>query len=190
MNSCKGIALLLVLILTFSLFSCNNSSHKGNQSGHQGQITPEDDEEGLEEETELTYVYSIVTKVLHLPDCYHIDRMNDEYVTQHSGDITLLLQNGYTVCRDCLVPDDLEKEEEEEEDDTNKVAPEDATFVINKSSKIVHLLDCYHVEKMVEKNRQYTDLMLDELIADEHRPCGVCMPEEAKEYEKTHPKEK
>ena len=185
MYSCKGIALLLVIILLFTLVSCKKDTHKGHQSSNQGQDVEEETEDETEEESELTYVYSVVTKVLHLPDCYHIDRMNDEYITEYTGDITTLLQNGYTVCRDCLVPD--APEVEEEEDDTDKVAPEDATFVINKSSKVIHTTDCYHVEKMVEKNREYTDLTLEELIDDEHRPCGVCMPDEAKEYEKTHP---
>lgn len=189
MKDYRFLALLLALVLLFSLISCKNNDPHGD-GGNGGEAQDQhDNTEGQQQggEGQVTYVYSVVSKTLHLPNCYHIDRMNEDYKFEYTGSITVLLEKGYTICRDCLVPD-TEEEEEPAEDDTNKVAKEDATFVINSASKMLHTLDCHHVEVIVEKNIQYTDLTLEELIAlDEYEPCAVCLPDEAEEYDKNHP---
>lgn len=188
MKSSRIISLILSLIMLISLVSCNqvhmHTGHGGNNSSSNSDPSHEQGGEG-----NVTYVYSVLSKTLHLPTCYHIERMSDEYKFEFKGDISVLLEKGYTICRDCLVPKD-ETEKEPEEDDENKVAREDATYAINAASKWLHTLDCYHLEVMAEKNLKYTDLTLEELIAlDEYRPCAFCLPDEAEEWEKNHPEE-
>jgi hypothetical protein len=190
------LAFLLILTVLFSLTSCKEKDYHGNSHDNSNIHNPQQGNNSQHEEQEggegkVTYVYSVVSKTLHLPGCYHIGRINEEYRFEYTGSISELLKKGYTICRDCLVPDD-EKEEEpdEEEDDTNKVAKEDATFVINKSSKALHTLDCFRIDTMDKKNIQYTDLTLEDIIAlDEYKPCRDCLPDEAEEWKELHGKE-
>lgn len=151
-----------------------NNSGSGNQQDNSGNVI---------------YVYSIISRKLHLFGCYHIDRMNKLYKYEYKGDIAVLLQEGFTICRDCMVPK-VEKEEPEE-DEGEKVAKEDATFLINKASKTFHTLECHNVKIIVEKNVKYTDLTLEEITElDEYRPCSICLKEASEEYDKKHPDEK
>ena len=181
----KIIAALITVILLFSLCSCDQLHHHKNNNNQHGQDPNNSETNGTkEEETPINYVYSLLSKTIHLPDCYHVDRIKDDYKFDYNGDLALLFEKGYTICKDCLVPD---VEEETPEDDTNKVAKEDATYVINSATDRLHTLDCYHVDNMVEKNIEYTDLTLEELLALEHIPCSVCLPEQFEEYEKNHP---
>ncbi len=196
MKILRLLALTVSIILMLSLFSCDQLHlHTGKGSSnskdpHDQHQPPSDNEENEGGEGKVTYVYSVISKVLHLPDCYHIDRIKEEYKFEYTGDITVMFEKGYTVCKDCLAPDEPEEEPEEEEEDPNKVAKEDATYLINSSSNKFHKLDCYHIEGMSEKNIKYTDLSIEELIALEHRPCATCFPDEAEEWEKNHPDEK
>lgn len=192
------LAILLVFIMLFSMVSCkqknphiNNpgdNSHDNNDLHNDSANQQHNDASNQGGEGKVTYVYSILSKTLHLPSCYHAGEIKEDYRFEYTGYITELLEKGYTICKDCLVPD---KEEEEPEDDTNKVAKEDATFVINSSSKALHMLDCHHIKEMEEKNVQYTDLTLEELIElDIYKPCGFCLPDEYKEYMEKHPDKK
>ena len=178
------ISVLLCVILFFSLASCahgnNNHSNNNNSAGQNN--TPSQNQGG---EGKVTYVYSVYSKTIHLPECFHIGRINEEYL-KTTQDLTTLPLDEYTICRDCLAPD--VEEEEPEEDETNKIAKEDATFVINKKSKALHTLDCFRIKTMEEKNIQYTDLSLEALMElDENKPCKDCLPEAAKEYYEKHP---
>lgn len=184
----KIIAALITVILLISLCSCDQVHvHNGNNN-NQTNDNLHNSGGGNNQEVEkpITYVYSLISKTIHLPDCYHVDRIKDDYKFDYNGDLSLLFEKGYTICKDCLVPD---VEEEIPEEDTNKVAKEDATYVINAATNRLHELDCYHVDNMVEKNIEYTDLTLEELLALEHIPCSSCLPEEFEEYEKNHPEE-
>ena len=181
MNIRKIIATTLIIILAFSLFSCEHGTFIPGNSSHDNDSHSDEQNQGQQEQA-ITYVYSVTQKVIHRSDCYHIDRMSEDYKTEYSGDISELLAKDYTICKDCLVP--KEEKPDEDEEDTNKIAKEDATYVINSSSKKLHELDCYHVKSMEEKNIEYTDLTLEELFELKYIPCGFCMPEEYEEYEK------
>lgn len=186
MKKAKILSMLMTLILLLSFVSCDQLHfHTGHGGLNQNNNSNNNEQQGGE--GKVTYVYSVVEKTLHLPNCYHVDRINEEYL-KSTTDISPLLQDGYTICRDCLVP--KEPEEEEPEEDENKIAREDATYAINAASNWLHTLDCHHLEVMSEKNLKYTDLTLEELIAlDEYRPCAICLPDEAEEWEKNHPEE-
>lgn len=184
MKGLKLTTLLVVLVLLFSLASCNKLHLKKNNNNKENQ----DNVGGEIEETPVTYVYSVLSKTIHLSDCYHIDRMNEDYKFEVEGDVNQLIAKGYTLCKDCLAPD-VEDEPEEEEDNTPKIPIEEATYAVNTSSKTFHHLECHHVSVIADKNLDYTDLSADELMADEYKPCSVCLPDEAKEYETTHPEE-
>ena len=110
-------------------------------------------------------------------------------IFEFTGDINLLLGKGYTICKDCLVPKEEEDENEDEEEEEDLISRDDATFAYNKVSLVIHTLECHHIEIIIEKNLRYTDLTIDELLALEYRPCGVCLPDEYKEYKKNHPEE-
>lgn len=183
MKGIKLTTLLITFVLLFSLVSCkklhlNKNNNSNNQNNSDGQV----------EETPITYVYSVVSKTIHLSDCYHVKRMNEDYKFEFQGDVNELIGKGYTLCKDCLAPD-VEEEPEEEEDNTPKIPIEEATYAINSASKTFHELGCHHVSVIVEKNLEFTDLTSDELMEQEYKPCSVCLPDEAKEYEKTHPEE-
>lgn len=168
----------------------NNGGNVGSENG-----TPDSGEN--EEiiggaEGKVTYVYSVLSKVIHLPECYHIGRINDLYKKEFTGDINeLLADEDFTICKDCLVPDEDtgDEDEDDSEDDGNKISKEEATYAINKSSGVIHTLDCYHLEIIVEKNLEYTDLTIEQLLLEEHRPCGSCLPDDYEEYKKNHPEE-
>ena len=180
MRNSKLIALLLCFVLAFSLSACNKHGHTNqHQSSDNGSDGNED---------KIVYVYSVVSKTVHLSDCYHVDRMNEEYKNYFEGDVNSLVAKGYTLCRDCI-DIQVKEEEPEEEDDTNKIPKEEATYVINSSSKTFHELDCHHINVMSDKNIQYTDLSLEELVAEEIRPCSSCLPDAAKEWKENHPEE-
>ena len=180
MKISKIFAFLLCIVLVISLGSCKKHGHT-NQHQNNDQSTTDD-------EGTITYVYSVVSKTVHLPDCYHIDRMNEEYKNYFEGDVNELVARGYSLCRDCI-DIQVKEEEPEEEDNTNKIPKEEATYLINTSSKTFHELDCYHIKGMSDKNVEYTDLSLEELVAEEIKPCGTCLPDAAKEWKENHPEE-
>lgn len=200
MKFTKLIASILCLIISFSLFSCypthgnNGNNENSNYDPHdqyQGnnQNTNQDTSEDEGGEGKVTYIYSVLSKVIHLPDCYHVKNIKDDYLMEYTGDITILLQKKYTICKDCLVPDDEKEEDKTEEDDEDLIAKEDATYATNKNNLVIHLVDCYTLESMSEKNLRYTNLSYEELIALKYRPCGTCMPDEYKQYKEEHPEE-
>ena len=198
MKSRTIIAILLVLSSIFSLFSCTeqnfHNSHdphddyNNNQGVNQTPAGDTDAEKPDGAEGKVTYVYSVISKTMHLPDCYHTERMNEDYKFEYTGDLSVMLEKGYTICKDCLVPDE-EKEDDEDKEDEILIPKEEATFATNKKSFVVHLLDCYMLDAMIEENLRYTDLTYEALMELKYRPCGTCMPEEYKEYKKNHPEE-
>ncbi len=188
MKRYRFLAFLLTLVLAFSMISCKNGDPHGN-----GGSDPHDQQNNTDTpqggEGTVTYVYSVVSKTLHLPGCFHIDRMNEDYKFEHTGSITALLEKGYTICNDCLVPDNDEEEEPEEED--SYAVPEDqAEYAYNKASRVIHELDCHNIKIMNKENLRYTDLTIEELLELKHIPCGSCMPDEHEEYKKNHPDKK
>ena len=196
MKISRIIALLLALVISVSLVSCNSGhSHSANNSGNSnsGNSNGGSSNSG-NDEAEVYYIYSVTAKVLHLSTCYHVERINVEYRTEYRGDISQLMDKGFTLCKTCLAPEDKDPVEEEPEEqpieDENKISPEDATFVINVNSEKVHELDCRYAVDMKESNKEYTDLSLDELLAIEDKnytPCATCMPAEAEKHKEEHP---
>ena len=184
MKLSRILAVLMLIIMVFNIASCDSKGKHtptgNNNGGNNDEITDKDPEA-----QRVTYVYSISQKVLHLPDCYHTESISEEYKFTYSGDISILFEKGYTICKDCLMvnaPDD-----EEKTPDPDEVSKEEATFVVHRTKLKIHLLDCYHVDNMNEDNIKYTNLTLEELLATEHIPCGTCMPDEYEEYKKANP---
>ena len=188
----KIAAAFLVIILLISTVSCDNvhNNHGSGQNINTPPDTTEENNNEVEDEQPITYVYSVMSKSIHYADCHSVKIMNEDYKREFQGDISELLNKGYTLCQFCFPPrkDETEKEEEEVEEDPNKIAKEDATYVINKKNLKLHELDCQHVKSMNDSNVLYTDLTLEELIAlDLYAPCGTCMPDEYEEYKELHP---
>lgn len=188
MNFHRFLALLLALVMALSIISCKKEDSHGDYhpSPNDQQQSNNDTQSGGE--GTVTFVYSVVSKTLHMKGCYHIDRMNEEYIFEHTGSITPLLEKGYTICKDCLVPDD-EKDDEPEKEDDYAVSVDQATYAYNKASRVIHELDCHNLKIMNEENLRYTNLSIDELIELFHVPCGSCLPDEYEQYKKDHPEE-
>lgn len=200
MKICRIVALLISTIMMLSLISCDQLHFHsgGGKDPHSDTMDdlhnnpPKEDEDDEQKDNNKTeeqpeYIYSVISKTLHRPDCYHVDRIKEEYRFTFVGDITVMLQKDYTICKDCLVPDDEKKEEDDDKEEENLIAKENATYATNKLSLVVHLLDCYMLESMIESNLRYTDKSYEELLELDYRPCGTCMPDEYKEYKKNNP---
>ena len=186
MKHLRFLSSIIVIILIFNLISCNQAYlHSGSKPSHpSGSGTPTQPESTVQP---IKYVYSITQKKLHLDDCYHIEFMNEEFRFEYSGDISVLLEKGYTICKDCLVVDDEDDEDDVFVPDEDEVSAEEANFVVNRSSLTFHIKGCRYTEKMSPKNVKYTRFTFEELLETEHAPCGHCMPEEYKAYKEANP---
>ena len=49
------------------------------------------------------------------------------------------------------------------------------TYVLNTDGKKIHLPTCYHAQNMKEENKEETNKTLEELLAENYEPCGICM---------------
>ena len=215
MKSERLIALILVLAMALSFVSCGEIKYvtiDGSDQQTDSEENPSDNQKPVEDEKQpddqekdpetndsgnienqpsdghkTIYIYSIMSKTIHLPGCHHIDRINEDYKKEFEGDITELLLKKFELCDSCFPTEDEEEEPEEEPEEENKVSKDDATFVINSNSNKLHDLECRHIEGMNEENIKYTDLTLEELIAlDTYIPCGTCLPDEYEEYKEKH----
>lgn len=54
--------------------------------------------------------------------------------------------------------------------------PQTAQYVLNTHTKKFHFPDCPSVDQMSEKNKEFTDVSRDELIARGYTACGRCNP--------------
>lgn len=54
--------------------------------------------------------------------------------------------------------------------------PQTAQYVLNTHTKKFHFPDCPSVDQMSEKNKEFTDVSRDELIAKGYTACGRCNP--------------
>ena len=52
----------------------------------------------------------------------------------------------------------------------------ETTYVLNKNTKKFHDPDCPSVSQMKEKNKEYTSLSYEEIIAKGYSPCKNCNP--------------
>ncbi len=187
MKFSRILALILIIATLFSLAAC--------QQKHDSNL-PDDDEQPINDTPQkqyVTYVYSLTQKKLHLPTCSHVKNISEELRAEYSGDISPLFEKGYTICKDCLFvknDEDDNAEETPKEPDPDEVAPDLATYIVNKSGLKIHEKDCVYADKINAENKKYTNLSYEELLADKYVPCGHCMPEEYKEYQKTHPETK
>lgn len=185
----KLISIFIIVAIMASFCSCELiKQHKhdpqipdtGLGDGEGG----EDNEEKDDKNEETVYVYSVLSKSIHLQGCYHVNEIKDDYKKEISGDVSPLLEKGYTLCKDCFPPAvDPEPDEPEEPG----ISKDEATFLINKSSHKIHMLDCYHIAEMAEANIEYTDLTLEELLEADNIPCATCLPEQWEKYKSEHP---
>lgn len=185
----KLISIFIIVAIMASFCSCELiKQHKhdpqipdtGLGDGEGG----EDNEEKDDKNEETVYVYSVLSKSIHLQGCYHVNEIKDDYKKEISGDVSPLLEKGYTLCKDCFPPAvDPEPDEPEEPG----ISKDEATFLINKSSHKIHMLDCYHIAEMAEANIEYTDLTLEELLEADNIPCATCLPEQWEKYKAEHP---
>lgn len=63
-----------------------------------------------------------------------------------------------------------------EEEEENTVTEDNTTYILNTSSKKIHLDNCSTISKMSEKNKEETNETKEELINKGYEPCKVCNP--------------
>ena len=73
-----------------------------SKSESQPKVTVETDPETQPELSEITYVLNTESKKIHYSTCYHAERISESKRKEHSGDISELLENGYTTCGTCF----------------------------------------------------------------------------------------
>jgi len=184
MKTVRFIALITTFLLAFSLISCGElnfhyGSAGGEGNGEQSDAGGNEENNENEEETPTQfYVYSITERKLHLPDCYHTNRIRDDYRFEYKGDVSVMIENGYELCMDCFPSED---EEDDDESNSNSVSENEATFVINASSLKFHKVGCHQTKGMTKENTVYTLLSFDELVSQEYIPCGSCLKQDETE---------
>ena len=171
------ICTILLLAMLLSLASCNLI-----KNGHHKPTEP-DAGDPSDEPKPTIYIYSVSSDSIHLEGCYHIDGIKEKYL-KTTEDVESLLNDGYKLCERCFPP---AKDPDPEEPEEPEIPKEQATFLINKSSKKMHHVDCHTIGEMVEPNMKYTDLSYEQLLEDDYAPCGHCMPEQYEQYKKDHP---
>ena len=62
------------------------------------------------------------------------------------------------------------------EEPLSTTVPQTAQYVLNTHAKKFHFPDCPSVDQMSEKNKEFTDVSRDELIARGYTACGRCNP--------------
>lgn len=179
----RFIALLLVFVTLLSLISCKpEKQHNHNNHGNNIDLDNQDQESEEGGEGKVTFYYSVNSNKFHVADCYHLYSIVDKFL-KTSTSVPDLVADGYSPCRDCIAV-----EEESNEDDSNKITKEEATFVINTGKNKLHTLDCHNVKSIQEKNLEYTNLTIEELMEiDKYAPCKDCLPDEAKIYFEKYP---
>ncbi len=66
-------------------------------------------------------------------------------------------------------------EEDNSSSDTSTDITEKADYILNKSSKKIHLPNCDSVNKMSEKNKQAYTGSIEDLLKDGYTRCGSCL---------------
>ena len=179
MKKYKLLAILLIFALMFSLVSCKNEDSHDN---HDSLNDQHEDTEQQGGEGYVTFYYSVTSDSYHVEGCYHIYPIKEKFL-KTSTDAAALAADGYSPCRDCIAV----KENVDTEDD-NKISKDEATYVIGTTTGKLHELDCHNVDSIQEKNKEYTNLTIDELMElDKYAPCKDCLPNEAKIYYEKHP---
>lgn len=180
------IAFTLVFVTLFSLISCKRNNDKNND-GHGHNTNADNQQQNSQQqqqggEGKVTFYYSVISDKFHIAGCYHLYSIEDKFL-KTSTSVPDLVADGYAPCRDCIAV-----KEESDEDDKSKITKEEATFVIGTGNNKLHTLDCHNVKKIQEKNLEYTNLTIDELMEiDKYAPCKDCLPNEAKIYYEKHP---
>lgn len=173
----KLLSSILILALALSMASCKNknSSNASDDDNDylEGGSNPYDDTS----DGGITYVYSISSRTLHRETCYHSYAIDELYKKSYSGDITPLIERGFSFCALCCPEEsELYNKKDESGPIDNGITRDEASYVLNVNSKKIHELDCKYATSMNPQNMQYTTLSVDELRQEGYLPCGTCEP--------------
>ena len=79
---------------------------------------------------------------------------------------------------DDWTPGIVETEEQETPNASAGTTTESTGFILNASSKKIHLPTCSAVDNMLESNKRYSNASIEDLEAHGYSPCKLCHPEE------------
>ncbi len=105
------------------------------------------------------FILNESTKYVHVADCFHVDQMNESNKKTSNETIQEIEKKGYTPCKHCIHP----------------------KYIVNNSSKCIHLTNCFHVAQMLPTNKRPTTLSIEDLTKDGYWACGSCHPDKADE---------
>lgn len=170
------VALLLLLSISLSLFSCGKDEKEDFVHKDGTEDVTDDTPNPEPETTNPIFVYSTSSKTLHRESCYHAVAIDELYKKTYDGDATLLIEKGFSFCALCCPEESELYNEKDDETIDNGISPEDASYVINIGSGKFHEPECRYATEMNPDNRLYTDLSKDELIMNGYSPCKTCNP--------------
>ena len=195
---------LLIFSLCFSMMSCGNKqeddkgdlsitdsgdeSQSGSEDGESDDGESQDDENddkpasdgegdpGKDSADEIKYIRSINSKKYHLSTCYYSVAMSAGTKVELSGTIEDLRTSGYIPCKVCKPDPDYDYETSGDSGSSEDEEALEFQYILNYSTKKIHLFGCPSVKTMSEENKQYSNETLEELLRQGYSLCGNCNP--------------
>ena len=151
-----------------------------------------------EPSVELTgnYILNTNSKKIHKTDCKNATNMSEENKRDFSGDIFTLAAEGYTCCSICLkgvelpavessnivstetkleAPQESVPETSPETDPESEPSEEATEYILNVSSKKIHLSSCKSAVNLSESNKKSFSGDIAPLLAEGYTCCGICL---------------
>lgn len=162
--------------------------------------TPQENEGSSEpaaEDEDDVFIVNTSSRKMHTPDCGLAGRISPKNRKEIRATYEELLAKGYTPCSSCLKtpptadadsapPSDASSPEDDPTPDSpipspgetsESSDPSEPDFILNTSSKKIHLPSCAQANRISEKNRRETDKPLAQLLTEGYTPCKICLPD-------------
>ena len=129
------------------------------------------------QEKTARYVINTSSKKVHLPDCGSVGKISEQNKVICEDTLEHLIASGYSLCQSCLK--DAQSTGEVKQNSNLPVDKEissgDEYYVLNTSTKKIHLPDCSGAQKIAEKNyAETTDPQA--ALANGYTACKICKP--------------
>ena len=127
------------------------------------------------------YILNTESKKVHMPDCGNAENITASNRQEFSGELSALAGDGYSLCGICLKGITMPEAPDTDSPESNTMgesvpSEEENKFILNKSSKKIHLPSCrYAVDMSVSNKEEFTGNDLSSLIENGYTKCGVCL---------------
>ena len=124
------------------------------------------------------YVLNLSSRKIHLPECASAAKIAEDNKCVTDRSLDDLVAAGYTPCGTCMKDKTVDKTDTAKTDTGKTDRNPDKTgqkYVLNTSSKKIHLPDCSSVKRIAEKNySETTDPQA--CLAQGYEACKICKP--------------